>query len=294
MSRFTLVLPLIAGPMLLTGCQTWTSEMTLPSPTYVQSAPQYIPPAPNNPLPKELTEPEAATQPMPPQLPGTPAANLQPTVATPPTPPQLPGTPSVNLPPNILTQPMPPQLPGTGSSNPQATTAAPAPPTQMPMTPSTNIGPTVDDPYVAELLDVIEKTKSMDALLVTAAVLAAEKPNARQVVPTLIRNAERLGIYGRYALDKDAPEIAVVNQFTDLVLQISKDKAARQRRVAAAAPPPKVDAQVRPSAARPEDFEPVVQSIVEAPPAPKTAIEPRFQPTFRIPPPRGDSAPHVK
>jgi len=38
----------------LSGCQTWTSGMTLPSGRYLQHPPQYFPPSPPFPLPREL------------------------------------------------------------------------------------------------------------------------------------------------------------------------------------------------------------------------------------------------
>ncbi len=42
------------------GCQTEVTGMTLPSPRYLQHAPQYIPPSPPFPLPRELASMEAA------------------------------------------------------------------------------------------------------------------------------------------------------------------------------------------------------------------------------------------
>jgi hypothetical protein len=51
----------------LSGCQTWVPEagLTLPSPSYLKHQPQYIPPSPQFPLPKELAslEEAAAQQP---------------------------------------------------------------------------------------------------------------------------------------------------------------------------------------------------------------------------------------
>jgi len=45
----------------LSGCQTWMAGMTLPSPRYLEHYPQYFPPDPQFPLPRELatqTDPE--------------------------------------------------------------------------------------------------------------------------------------------------------------------------------------------------------------------------------------------
>lgn len=51
----------------LTGCQTWTSGMTLPSPRYLEHPPQYFPPSPPFPLARELAAQEAiAAQAAPP------------------------------------------------------------------------------------------------------------------------------------------------------------------------------------------------------------------------------------
>ena len=66
------------------GCQTWVGGMTLPSGRYLQHPPQYIPPSPAFPLPRELASQEAAAaaarpaaapapQPLPPPAPVVPA-----------------------------------------------------------------------------------------------------------------------------------------------------------------------------------------------------------------------------
>jgi hypothetical protein len=54
------------GLALVGGCQTWvpTAGLTLPSPRYLQHAPQYFPESPGFPLPRELNSlEEAAMQP---------------------------------------------------------------------------------------------------------------------------------------------------------------------------------------------------------------------------------------
>lgn len=54
----------LAGLALLSGCQTWVPEacITLPSPHYLRHAPQYFPPSPPYPLPKELSSLEEAVK----------------------------------------------------------------------------------------------------------------------------------------------------------------------------------------------------------------------------------------
>jgi hypothetical protein len=52
------------GLALLSGCQTWSNEagMTLPTGHYLTHTPQYFPPSPPYPLPKELKSQEDAAQ----------------------------------------------------------------------------------------------------------------------------------------------------------------------------------------------------------------------------------------
>jgi hypothetical protein len=44
----------------LSGCQTWFAGMTLPSGRYLEHPPQYFPPSPPFPLPRELAAQERA------------------------------------------------------------------------------------------------------------------------------------------------------------------------------------------------------------------------------------------
>jgi hypothetical protein len=50
----------LAALLALSGCQTWTAGMTLPSPHYLQHPPQYFAPSPPFPLPRELASQERA------------------------------------------------------------------------------------------------------------------------------------------------------------------------------------------------------------------------------------------
>jgi hypothetical protein len=81
------------GMALLTGCQTWTSGMTLPSGRYLEHPPQYFPPSPEFPLPRELAAqernaaealaPGGGAAPLPPPLPPGPGG-VQPLPEPPP------------------------------------------------------------------------------------------------------------------------------------------------------------------------------------------------------------------
>lgn len=55
-----------AGVCGASGCQTWVGGLTLPSPRYLQHYPQYFPPDPAFPLPRELatqTDPDGILRP---------------------------------------------------------------------------------------------------------------------------------------------------------------------------------------------------------------------------------------
>jgi hypothetical protein len=76
-----LALLVIGLSVAVLGCQTWTTSQTLPSGRYLQHPPQYMPPSPPFPLPRELAAQQAAA-PLP-----TPtvrsASPLQPTTSVP-------------------------------------------------------------------------------------------------------------------------------------------------------------------------------------------------------------------
>jgi len=61
-SHVSLIVLAGLGLGLLSGCQTWPMEagVTLPSPHYLRHSPQYFPPSPPYPLPKELNSLEEA------------------------------------------------------------------------------------------------------------------------------------------------------------------------------------------------------------------------------------------
>jgi hypothetical protein len=67
-----------AAVLVFCGCQTNMAGMTLPSPRYLEHPPQYIPPSPPFPLPRELASQEAAAAaPLPG---GAPAVPLPPAI----------------------------------------------------------------------------------------------------------------------------------------------------------------------------------------------------------------------
>lgn len=70
----------------LCGCQTWMAGMTLPSPRYLEHPPQYFPPSPPFPLPRELSSQEAAA--------AAPAYGAPPAVPLPPPVPPAAGGPA--------------------------------------------------------------------------------------------------------------------------------------------------------------------------------------------------------
>jgi hypothetical protein len=74
-----LTLAIGLGLATIGGCQTWVPEagLTLPSPHYLQHQPQYIPPSPPFPLPREQANLEAAAAQQPALVP-QPAAGAVP------------------------------------------------------------------------------------------------------------------------------------------------------------------------------------------------------------------------
>ena len=72
------------GLTLLSGCQTWTSGMTLPSGRYLEHPPQYFAPSPAFPLSRELASQEATAAAA--MAGGVPGAAVPPPVPVPPAP----------------------------------------------------------------------------------------------------------------------------------------------------------------------------------------------------------------
>jgi hypothetical protein len=80
------------GLATLSGCQTNVAGMTLPSPHYLDHPPQYIPPSPPYPLPRELASQEAIySAPVPGAVPAVPLP--APVQAPAPLPPPVPAPP---------------------------------------------------------------------------------------------------------------------------------------------------------------------------------------------------------
>jgi hypothetical protein len=67
------------------GCQTWVAGMTLPSGHYLEHPPQYFPPSPPFPLPRELAQQQATA------AAGVPGGPPAPVMPLPVVPPPLPG-----------------------------------------------------------------------------------------------------------------------------------------------------------------------------------------------------------
>ena len=64
----------------VTGCQTWTSGMTLPSGHYLQHPPQYFRPDPPFPLTRELARQEEIASQVAPGVPPAPIPGLPPAI----------------------------------------------------------------------------------------------------------------------------------------------------------------------------------------------------------------------
>jgi hypothetical protein len=82
-----------------------------------------------------------------------------------------------------------------------------------------------EDPYVADLLDLIKETKSVDAFLVTVSLLAETKGEKKRFIPAVIRNAERLGIYERFTIKEQEPGAQAAALLTGLIDRLKGGEA---------------------------------------------------------------------
>ena len=76
--------------------------------------------------------------------------------------------------------------------------------------------------YTEQLLEVLTKTRSTDTFLVTLALLVESKPEPTTVVPIVILQAERLGIFGDHLVGDDGPKAELAHEVKDMILQIQK------------------------------------------------------------------------
>ncbi len=186
-------LAILGGSLFLAGCQTWVARETLPSHPKANLPMQSVVALPPAPQVVEQGPPGLSFAPPVPSLPPSPA------IKPPTTPPAVAAVPA----PGQVSVPLPSLTPGGGQ---------PSQPTRT----------QVKDPYLRELVEVLGETRSVDAFLAVVTVLARENKEARAVVPAVIRNAERLGIFGRFALDKDAPEAQLAQNVTELLDQMCR------------------------------------------------------------------------
>jgi hypothetical protein len=98
----------------------------------------------------------------------------------------------------------------------------------------------VKDPYIAELLTILQETKSVDAFIMTLNLLVDARPDHRQVVPAVIRNAERLGLLAKHMLKQDAGREADVAELITNALErlVHPEAAAGCEECARPAPQP--------------------------------------------------------
>lgn len=76
--------------------------------------------------------------------------------------------------------------------------------------------------YTDQLLEVLSKTRSTDTFLVTLALLVESKPEAVTVVPIVLMQAERLGIFGDNLTDPESPKSELANEVKDMILQLQQ------------------------------------------------------------------------
>jgi hypothetical protein len=230
-------LVIIACLIPLTVYVTSAQEVQLPSPQHIQVNSDVPTPSPYGEQQQQYQAPAAppAIAPQPPSAPTAPSA-----------PPATAATAPDGTPPAF--SPVPPAAP------------LPTAPAQPPIA----TRPVSQETYVAELLGIVTDTESIDAYLVTTTLLARAKGNGRAAVPLLIRNAERLGIFDRYALEEGTRGAGLANHVAKLIEQ----QAAESASVAATSPPmPPIQPYINPGVVQTQlqQVVPMPENVVEGP-----------------------------
>jgi hypothetical protein len=136
--------------------------------------------------------------------------------------------------------------------------------------------------YTEQLLDILGKTRSTDTFLVTLSLLVEGKADIR-VIPEVIANAERLGIFDDHLTGDDTPKSKLASEVQEMILQIQKPGNKGGTRARYSVPPPPTPTPNQYNAPS------VVGSISNKPPAPPTtpilpAVKPG-QPLPKVDPP---------
>jgi hypothetical protein len=86
------------------------------------------------------------------------------------------------------------------------------------------VGP--NDDLLRELLAILNETRSPDAFLVTLSILQELKPEPREAVPVIIRNAERLRLFKRTDPDKGTEQQRMILECIGDLLRKESEPAA--------------------------------------------------------------------
>jgi hypothetical protein len=77
--------------------------------------------------------------------------------------------------------------------------------------------------FIGELISILNETRSPDAFLVTLSILQEIKPEARTVVPAIIRNAERLRLFKRTDPDQPTEQQKMIVECIAVLLKKDND-----------------------------------------------------------------------
>jgi hypothetical protein len=80
--------------------------------------------------------------------------------------------------------------------------------------------------FIGELVSILNETRSPDAFLVTLSILQEIKPEARTVVPVIIRNAERLRLFKRTNPDQPTEQQKMIVECIAALLNKLADSEA--------------------------------------------------------------------
>jgi hypothetical protein len=87
-----------------------------------------------------------------------------------------------------------------------------------------------DTRYVEELTNILETTASIDAFVATLRLLEKNKEvNRKHLVPLIIRNAERVGVFGHYIGEDKGSATEMAEMVMECIVKLSKKPSARAR-----------------------------------------------------------------
>jgi hypothetical protein len=93
---------------------------------------------------------------------------------------------------------------------------------------------------VAELLTILDETTSIDTFVVTLQALVGLEPERKGLMAALIKNADRLGMLKGVTSGKVTPELEIVSEALEKIVEARNEAKTRNTRPATRYQPPAV------------------------------------------------------